>query len=818
LRRRGGGNSPRAGEGGPADILGRLETALGSAYRIERELGGGGMSHVFLAEEVALGRKVVVKVLRAELAAEINVERFKREIALAAQLQHPHIVPLLAAGDADGLPYYLMPFVEGESLREVLARRGELPVAESVSIIRDVCRALAYAHQHGVVHRDIKPDNVLLSGGSAVVADFGVAKAVSASADVAQTGLTSVGVAMGTPAYMAPEQAAASPKVDQRADLYALGVMAYEMLTGQAPFAGRTPEGLLAAHVTEAPEAIAKRRPALPADLATLVMRLLEKRPADRPQTADEVLRVLDAITTPSGGHPPTSARPAFRVRFRSRAWRVAWGGAAVVVLAGAAWLVVPRLTGRRSSACGGRGPLALAVLPFDVGADTANEYFAEGLSDELAGALGKVPGLRVAGRTSSYRLKGQDTRTVGQRLNVTHVVEATVRRSGSRVRVSAQLVCAADEFQLWGNEYEREVRDVFAVQDSITSAIVGELRLKLVGAQLAASRARRTENPEAHDLYWRARYSAAANSEQGLRLAIDLYHRALAVDSTYALAYAGIATAWGWLGDMYLAPAEVLPMERDATLRALALDSSLAEAHAMMAFLHATQEWDIAKAMLEFRRALALDSTSTEVSILWANLACLVPRLQTEGLVAAERAVRMDPLSPLASFQRAICLYAMRRYGDAATEARHLLSIDSTFFYFDAWDGASLRELGDLDSALAVYRRAQLRSPDRPLYGLAITLARMGRRAEARQVLRALEAYGRRRYVAPATLAAIHVALGDFDAAFAALDRALAAHDASLWLIGTCPEFDAVRNDPRLAAIGRRVFGDYDTGAGAGK
>ena len=799
-------------------MLGRLQAALGSAHRIERELGGGGMSRVFVAEEVALGRKVVVKVLREELAAEISVERFKREIAVAAHLQHPHIVPLLAAGDADGLPYYLMPFVEGESLRDVLSRRGELPVSESVSILRDICRALAYAHQHGVVHRDIKPDNVLLSGGSAVVADFGVAKALSVSADASQRGLTSVGVALGTPAYMAPEQAAASPGVDHRADLYALGVVAYEMLTGQAPFAGRTPEGLLAAHVTEPPEPIAKRRPALPADLAALVMRLLEKRPADRAQSADEVLRALDAITTPSAGHAPTSARPAFGRRLRARPWRVVAAAVAVVVLSAAAWIVVPRLVGGHPAACGGGGPLALAVLPFDVGPDTANEYFAEGLTDELAGALGKVPGLRVAGRTSAYKLKGQDARTVGQRLTVTHVVEATVRRSGSRVRVSAQLVCSADELVLWSNEYEQDVRNVFAVQDSITSAIVGELRLKLVGAQLAASRAGRTENQEAHDLYWRARYAASPLTEQGLRLAIDLYRRALAVDSTYALAYAGIAIAWEWLGDAHLAPAEVLPKARDAALRALALDSSLADAHAALGFLHSSLDYDFAQGERDFRRAVALDSISTEASLLFANFACMFPRLQAEGLAEAEHSMRMDPFSPTPSFQRAICLYLMRRYDGAVAEYRHLLAIDSTFFYFDAFSGAALREAGALDSALAVYRRAQQRSPERPLFGLAITLARMGRRTEAREVLHALGAYARRRYVSPGSLGAVYVALGDLDAAFASFDRAVAAHDAWLWGIATFPELDAARSDPRFAALRRRVFGSFDTGAGAAR
>jgi serine/threonine-protein kinase len=372
-----------------------LQRTLGESYTIERELGGGGMSSVFVARDNSLGRNVVVKVLPYELAATVSVDRFKREIMLSAALQHPHIVPVLSAGETDGLPFFIMPFVDGESLRTRLSR-GPLSVREAVSILKDVARALVYAHGRGIIHRDIKPDNILLSSGSATVTDFGVAKALSASregnrpATSTRSGtITLVGTSIGTPAYMAPEQAAGDPNTDHRADLYALGIVGYEMLVGTPPFHGRAPQQLLAAQLTEAPPPIATRRYDVPQALAALIMRLLEKEPANRPKSAADVARALEDPAVVSGTFlslpAPRSARP------KRVLWALAGAGILASVAAGGAWfsnrhVTPPGAAGVGTTAAGTAvGAVAtksIAVMPLvNISRDTSDAYFAAGMT-----------------------------------------------------------------------------------------------------------------------------------------------------------------------------------------------------------------------------------------------------------------------------------------------------------------------------------------------------------------------------------------------------------------------------------------------------
>ncbi len=447
------------------DLVDRLKTQLGTSFAIERELGGGGMSRVFLARDLTLDREVVIKVLPPGLAATVSFERFRREIMLSAALHHPNIVPVLSAGEVDGLPFFLMPYVKGESLRARL-RRGPLSIRETTATLKDVTRALSYAHDRGIVHRDIKPDNILLSGGAAAVVDFGVAKALTAARrpDSAATDatMTGAGVSLGTPAYMSPEQATADPSADQRSDLYSLGVVAYEMLIGVPPFYGRPHASLLAAHVHETPPAIPARRNDVPQQLTTLIMRCLEKDPALRPKSAADVLRALDDTDVSTG---------ALAAARRGSVWRWRWAAAGVtgaVVILTALYALMADPAPEPSTR------LAIAVVPLrPITGDERERAIAASMTSELLTVVSQVPGMRVM--SQDVAPAPDEPSTAGMRL------EGTVHREGARVRVNLRLLDTERDSTMWATARDGFADSVFALQDSVrraTAAAVNAIAL----------------------------------------------------------------------------------------------------------------------------------------------------------------------------------------------------------------------------------------------------------------------------------------------------------------------------------------------------
>ncbi len=687
-----------------------LQATLGDAYTLERELGGGGMSRVFVAHETALGRDVVVKVLAPELAAALSAERFAREIKLAAALQEPHIVPVLSAGlTTDGLPYYTMPFVRGDTLRTRM-QTGRIAPHEALGMLRNVALALAYAHERGIVHRDIKPENVLLSSGTAVVTDFGIAKALSASASPA-TGntLTSVGSAIGTPAYMAPEQAVGDPDTDHRADLYAWGVMAYELLGGRHPFAERTtPHALIAAHMSETPRALREINGELSEPFANLVMRCLAKEPNGRPKSAHELLAALDAAGAATTSHERVSSTDVGTKPAASRStMRWATLGAALITTLAIGY-VVTRDSGAEASVTA----QSVAVLPFaDLSADGQSSYLGDGVAETLINALSKVPGLTVSARTSSFAMRNRedDLQAVAQQLGVTAVLTGSIQRSGDRLRVSARAIRIANDSILWSEIFDRPANDIFAVQDEVAQAVTTALQLRFASNSNATQDVGGTSNAEAYDAYLLGRYYWNLRTTNGMVEATAAFKKAIAADSMFARAWSGLADAYSLsTPNEYSVPGvtsdSILPLAEAAANRAIALAPSLGEAYASLGqAVEGQQRYD--EALSAYERAITLSPEYATGHQWYAYTLMSLGRFD-DGVREMELAHKIDPLAHVITLSLAIAYDAVDRFADATPLYAQGLTQSPEAWY--GWYGLVGHELalGRLDAAAAAMLR----------------------------------------------------------------------------------------------------------------
>jgi len=753
-----------------SNLAGRLQTTLGPSFAIERELGGGGMSHVFLVADAALSRRIVVKILPPNPSAKVDAERFRREIQIAASLQHPCIVPVLTTGFMDDVPYYTMPFVAGESLRTKVASGHLLPLSRAVRVLRDVASAIAHAHEHGVAHRDLKPDNVLLSSGYAVVTDFGIAKAVSSSRDDADPELTSRGMTVGTPAYMAPEQATADPTADHRVDVYALGVMAFEILTGQRPFVARTAQELLAAHITRTPPPITDRRADLPPALATLVMRCLAKSPADRP-SASEAVEQLDSVALAVGmssgamAHTPTPSNAALP---------------------------------------------SIAVLPFtNRTGNPDNDYLADGIAEEILNSLARLRTMHVAARSSSFAFRGSDTdvRAAGERLGVRSVLEGSVRKSGNRLRVTVQLVDVASGFQLWSERYDRETTDVFDVEDEIAAKVVDTLQVTLLPAPNAPAARRRPTNLEAYELYLRGRYTWNQVGA-GIERSLELFEKALEHDPGFALAHTGVADVFIAAGLFeHMPPTEAFPLARVAAERAHELDDTLPEAYAALGAISLFHDWDFAKARLLLEKGIALNPSNVS-AYTWLAMYHALRGDPDTSLEWARRAIQVDPLAAPASYIELYALYTAQRFEEAIECARRVLALNPGYAEGHRCLGACFMALGQPGPALDAHKQAiALAGPSAwNLAALAAARARIGDTDEAERILGELERRSTSEWITPLSLGAIYAALGRYQDAIAAVERGFEARDCWVVGLGVEPSWTILRGEPRFEAVVAKV------------
>ncbi len=745
--------------------LDSLTAALKGRYTIEREIGSGGMATVYLAEDLKHDRQVAVKVLRPDLAAAVGLERFSREIKIAARLRHAHILPLYDSGDAYGFLYFVMPYVDGESLRDRLHREKQLPIGAALQIAREVAEALSYAHERDVVHRDIKPENVMLSDGHAEVVDFGIARAVT-PAGAEQ--LTQPGAPMGTPAYMSPEQVSGSQRVDGRSDIYSLGCVLFEMLAGRPPYTGPTVESIVQQHMTAPIPRVTTIRAAVSLEVESLLAKALAKTPADRPSTAMEFAQGVAEAATPTALHTGG-------VRVSSAAER------------------------------------SIAVLPFaNMSADPENEYFSDGITEEIINALSKLGEFRVAARTSSFAFKGRspDIAEVAAKLNVATVLEGSVRKAGNQLRITAQLINAADGYHLWSERYDRELKDVFAIQDEIAEAIVETLVGKLVTDRETPIVKRYTDNVAAYELYLKGRYVQKTRSLDGIAKGIEYFEQAISESQNYAPAYAGLADSYylqAWY--RYHSPGDAFPKARTAAEQALAIDDALAEAHTSLGAVRFYYDWDWHGTEACFKRALELKPEHATALHWYAEYLAAVNRLE-DALAAVTRAHELDPLSLTINAGLGWIHFFRREYDEAIQRFRKTLELDPDYVFMNWFLGQAYLMAGLLEDAVAAFQRGVDRSARHPgmVAYLAHAYARTGQQADALELLAELEERARRSYVPADYLSVVRLGLGRTDEALEGLEEAFEERALHLPYLGVDPLFDSLRSEAKFTELLHKI------------
>ena len=771
---------------GDPDLLERLNEAVGADYSVEEEIGGGGMSRVFIATEVRLGRKVVIKTLPQALPLEVSVDRFRREIQVAAGLQNSHIVPVLTTGVADGFLYYVMPYVEGETLRARLSRVGALSVEDAVAVWRDVLDALGAAHVAGIVHRDIKPENILLSGRNALVADFGIARAVEASTQ--DRAVAAPGVMLGTPAYMAPEQMIEENSGDHRIDIYAAGLVMYEMLAGTNPFSGMNVSETFEAQRTRVPPDLSRQD--LPAPLASLVKQCLEKDPGGRPSSVESILdRLANAKTRDQ------------RRRNRRLVVSTIVMLSAVGLLTAGAYTLFDRPAGPRgdSRLIASAGPPSLLVLPLEnLSRDSGEASLSDGMTAELIGRLSANSSLRVIPGASVVTPRGTrtDPRKIADSLRIPAILEGSMQRIGSRLRMQIRLVNARDGSTRWSQLYDRKMSDVFALQDEISERVSTELDAR--PRRGAPAPDRYTPNIAAYELYLRGMDVSLMRTRAGNRQGIQYFRNAIDADPRFAAAYAGLARMYLQIGNGDAQRREWFARAESAAVKALALDDSLAEAHVALGWvLFSTGRMSRAEA--ELKTAVALNSAAPRAHEGLARLYMNIGRTSDE-LAEARAGLASDPLSYSAIREMALALNMNKRCDESLRILAPLKSLKppaviagvisgQCYAYKKMWPEAIREFRWTVDNGQASVGPAFL----------AYALARGGHTGEAKKIL--AEMLARRTYSRGGFgIGIVYAGLKDYDRAFEWLEKGIGEAQASQYILD--PMFEDLQRDPRFRRL----------------
>ncbi len=737
-------------------------TTLANRYEIIEELGKGGMGRVYRVEDTKLKQEVALKLVKPEIAKDKKtIERFRNELKVARNIRHKNVCGMFDLGEEKGTHYITMEYIRGEDLKVLIRRIGQLPIGKSVSIAKQVCDGLAEAHRLGVVHRDLKPSNIMVDKeGNARIMDFGIARSLESK------GITGAGVMIGTPEYMSPEQVDGK-ELDQRSDIYSLGVILYEMVTGRAPFEGKTPLSIAMKHKSEVPRDPKEFNAQIPEDLSWLILKCMEKDKEKRYRKAEEVLSELNKIEI--GGLREAKIE------------EIKWQN-------------------------------SIAVLAFaDLSPQKDQEYFCDGMAEELINSLTKIKDLKVVARTSAFSFKGKeiDVREIGKKLSVNTILEGSVRKAGNRLRITAQLINVADGYHLWSERYDRDIEDVFAIQDEISLAIVDKLKLKLLREEKVNLLKRYTDNLEAYQLYLKGRYFWNKRFEIGLKKGLEYFQQAIERDPGYTLAFSGLADCYNllsWYGNF--PQKESYQKAKEAALKALEIDDMLSEAHTSMAFSKMLSDWDWASAEKEFKRSIELNPKYSTAHHWYAFYLFFRARFD-EAIAEMEKALELDPFSLIINCDFGWVLYYARQYDRAIEVLEKTLEMDPNFVSAHSFLGRVYLQKSMYKEALSEFQKEK--DPSRgwmqnveTLFGIAYM--RTSKKKEAQQILDSMIERTKQEYVSPYHIALLCFTLGEDDLGFEWLDKAYKERDHWLLYLNAEPMFDTVRSDPRFTKLLKKI------------